>query len=210
MSKKESKSIIKLYKDIFGRIDSDWKSLLYPIVVDIEEMTPAEVRHARQYNTVFWCIFGALALLAVVFSFPSIWKMITGPVLTLLLLLLFSALSHNVQIRKSKAGRRELQPVASFAECFTDESFYHKVDNFITHAHDAKMPMSSVECHALLEHVLKNSAFLISDVSLNRLSSLIIKDYGPSGLLSFTTARAVSKAKVTKGDRQRIKWHFSR
>ena len=53
MSKKESKSIIKLYKDIFGRIDSDWKSLLYPIEVDIEEMTPAEVRHARLYNTVF-------------------------------------------------------------------------------------------------------------------------------------------------------------
>ena len=43
MSKKES----KLYKDIFSRIDSDWKSLLYPIVVDIEEMTPAEVKHAR-------------------------------------------------------------------------------------------------------------------------------------------------------------------
>ena len=38
MSKEESKSIIKLYKDIFGRIDSDWKSLLYPIAVDIEEM----------------------------------------------------------------------------------------------------------------------------------------------------------------------------
>lgn len=44
MSKEESKSIIKLYKDIFGRISSDWKSLLYPFMVDIEEMTPAEVK----------------------------------------------------------------------------------------------------------------------------------------------------------------------
>ena len=96
MSKGESKSIIKLYKGIFGRINSGWKSLLYPIEVDIEEMTPAEVKHARQYNTVFWCIFGTLALLAVVFSFPSIGKMIIGPVLTLFLLMLFSALSHNV------------------------------------------------------------------------------------------------------------------
>ena len=136
MSKGESKSIIKLYKGIFGRINSGWKSLLYPIEVDIEEMTPAEVKHARQYNTVFWCIFGTLALLAVVFSFPSIGKMIIGPVLTLFLLMLFSALSHNVHLRKSKAGRRELLPVASFAECFTDEAFYHKVNNFITEAHD--------------------------------------------------------------------------
>ena len=54
MSKGESKSIIKLYKDIFGRIDSDWKSMLSPIVVDIEEMTPAEVKHAWLYNTIFW------------------------------------------------------------------------------------------------------------------------------------------------------------
>jgi len=125
-------------------------------------------------------------------------------------LMLFSALSHNVKIRKSKAGRRELLPVASFAECFTDEAFYHKVDTFITQVHDDKRPMSSVECHALLEHVLKNSTSLISDVSLNRLSNLIIKDYGPTGVLSFTTARAVSKAKVTKGDRERIKWYFSK
>ena len=210
MSKEESKSIIKLYKGIFGRINSGWKSLLYPIAVDIEEMAPTEVRHARLYNTVFWCIFGTLALLAVVFSFPSIGKMIIGPVLTLFLLMLFSALSHNVHLRKSKAGRRELQPVSSFAACFTDETFYHKVDNFITQAHDDKRPMSSVECHALLELVLKNSTSLISDVSLNRLSNLIIKDYGPTGVLSFTTARAVSKAKVTNGDRERIKWYFSK
>lgn len=53
MSKEDSKSIIRLYKDIFSRIDSDWKSMLYPIVVDIEEMTPTEVKHARMYNTVF-------------------------------------------------------------------------------------------------------------------------------------------------------------
>jgi len=50
--------------------------------------------------------------------------MITGPILTLLLLMLFSALSQNVKIRKSKAGRRELLPVASFAECFTEEELY--------------------------------------------------------------------------------------
>jgi len=118
MSKKESKGIIKLYIDIFGRIDSDWKSMLSPIVVDIKEMTPAEVKHARLYNTIFWCIFGSLALSTVIFSFPNAWGMITGPILTLLLLMLFSALSHNVKIRKSKAGRRELLPVASFAECF--------------------------------------------------------------------------------------------
>ena len=124
MSKKESKGIIKLYIDIFGRIDSDWKSMLSPIVVDIEEMTPAEVKHARLYNTIFWCIFGSLALSTVIFSFPNAWGMITGPILTLLLLMLFSALSHNVKIRKSKAGRRELLPVASFAECFTEEELY--------------------------------------------------------------------------------------
>ena len=210
MSKKESEGIIKLYIDIFGRIDSDWKSLLSPIVVDIEEMTPAEVKHARLYNTIFWCIFGSLALSTVIFSFPNAWGMITGPILTLLLLMFFSALSHNVKIRKSKAGRRELLPVASFAECFTDEAFYHKVNNFITEAHDTNRPMSSVECHALLEHILKNSAFLISDVSMNRLSNLIIKDYGPTGVLSFTTPRAVSKAKVTKDDRERLKWYFSK
>ena len=210
MSKKESKGIFKLYKDIFGRIDSDWKSMLYPIVVNIEEMTPEEVKHARMYNTVFWCIFGGLALSTVVFCFPNVWKMITGPILTLFLLMLFSALLHNAQIRKSKAGRRELQPVASFAECFTDDAFYHKVNRFITEAHDAKRPMSSVECRALLNYVLKNAAFLISDVSLNRLSHLIIKDYGPSGVLSFTTPRAVSKAEPTENDMERIKWYFSK
>ena len=61
-----------------------------------------------------------------------------------------------------------------------------------------------------MEHILKNSAFLISDVSMNRLSNLIIKDYGPTGVLSFTTPRAVSKAKVTKDDRERLKWYFSK
>ena len=80
MSKEESKSIIKIYKDIFGRIDSSWKPLLYPIEFDIEEMTPAEVKHARLYNTIFWCIFGALALSTVIFSFPNAWGMITGPI----------------------------------------------------------------------------------------------------------------------------------
>ena len=80
MSKKESEGIIKLYIDIFGRIDSDWKSMLSPIVVDIEELAPAEVTHARLYNTIFWCIFGVLALSTVVFCFPNVWKMIIGPI----------------------------------------------------------------------------------------------------------------------------------
>lgn len=202
--------IRKNYLDLFHRSDARWKKLLFPYPIDEEEQTAEEVKWRKTYIFVVWVLFGFLFLVAEVVLFPHWWKMFVAIGLTLILLATLSTLLQNFQVKKSPAGRKSPTPIASFAECFTDEAFYHKVDSFISQAHDAKMPMSSVECHALLEHVLKNSAFLISDVSMNRLSNLIIKDYGPSGLLSFTTARAVSKAKVTKGDRERIKRYFSR
>ena len=187
----------------------DWKSLFSPCPVDIESQTPQQVKFAKRYNMVFWCAYGTLTILAVILAVPDVEKMIVGPLLMLVFFLAFSAIAHSIQI-KGRAGRKKLAPIPSFAECFTDQVFYQKVVRFITEAHNTERPMTSVECHALLDYILKNPTFLISGVSLSRLSKLLIKEYGPSGLLSFSTERAVSKAEPTENDMERIKWYFSK
>ena len=171
----------------------NWKSLFSPCPVNIEAQTPEQVKFARRYNLTFWCIYGVLAVAVVLLSFPDIEKMILGPLLVLIFFLAFNAITHSVRIR-GRAGRKELAPISSFAECFSNQEFYQKVDRFITANYDETRPMTSVECHALLDYILKKPEYLISGVSLNRLSKLLIKEYG--------------KATVTENDMERIKWFF--
>lgn len=185
----------------------DWKSLFSSCPVDIEAQTPEEVKFARRYNLFFWCVYGALAIAALFMAYPDIVKMIMGPLLMLVFFLAFNAIAHSVRVKK-RAGRKELAPVASFKECFSNQEFYLTVDRFITANHDETKPMSSVECRALLDYILKKPEYLISGVSLNRLSKLLIKEYGKSGVLSFSTERAISKAMATESDLERIKWFF--
>ena len=185
----------------------DWKSLFSPCPVDIEAQTPEQVKFARRYNLFFWCIYGALVLAALLIAFPNVEKMIVGALLMLVFFLAFNAIAHSVRVKR-RAGRKELAPVASFKECFSNQEFYLTVDRFITANHDETKPMSSVECRALLDYILKKPEYLISGVSLNRLSKLLIKEYGKSGALSFSTERAISKAMATESDLERIKWFF--
>lgn len=66
-----------------------------------------------------------------------------------LFFLAFNAIAHSVRVKK-RAGRKELAPVASFKECFSNQEFYQTVDRFITANHDETKPMCSVECRANL------------------------------------------------------------
>ena len=188
-------------------LNIDWMSLFSPCPVNIETQTPERVKFARRYNLTFWCIYGVLAVAVVLLAFPDIEKMILGPILVLIFFLAFNAIAHSIRV-KGRSGRKELAPISSFAECFSNQEFYQKVDRFITANYNETRPMTSVECHALLDYILKKPEYLISGVSLNRLSKLLIKDYGKAGLLSFSSERAISKATVTENDQERIKWFF--
>ena len=202
------KDFLKKFKDLRQRSDVRWKKLLYPYPIDLETMTAEEVDWCKKYNCTIWIILGCISLPALIVAFPRFWPMLSIVLVLLGFLVAFCALRQNFNIKKSPAGRKSPDPIASFADCFTDKAFLDKVDDFIVNTHDEKQPMDSPEGQELLNFILKHGHYLRPRLSFHRLSTLLIKDYYPKGVLSFNTPDALRLAKPNLADRQRVEWFF--
>lgn len=202
------KQICKEYRNLFRRCDARWQKLLYPYPIDPEAQLAEDVKWRKKYNWFIWSVLGILGVLAEILVFPQIDKMIMVPLLLFAFLLAFCAIMQNSRLKKSPAGRKTTAPIASFADCFTDEAFFAKVNDYIVGDHDKEHPMDSPEGQALLSFILSQGQYLRPGVTFNRISSLLIKEYHPQGILSFETSRALSKAKPRQSDKDRLKYHF--
>ena len=180
-------------KNLLGSFRFDWRHLLFPSTID-EKQDNNLLREHKKRNIFWWSIFGLLALLTAFYHYPNFKGMISGVVLVFVMFVAFCAIMNSLSIKKSPAGRIPKKKPESLKEAFRKEKDFGIFNNFITQTYNSDKPLDGSGCISLIE--ILNEKNLLFNKSKSPIADLIIKQYKESGILSFTSSRAVTKAGI--------------
>ncbi len=177
-------------KQFMGAARFDWQRLIIPRVTDVNQ-TEEERRQAKAFNLFFWIIFGVVFVAAPIVAYPNVATMISVGGMVLMLFVAFCAIMNSHSFKKSNSGRKTKKQFKSFSDLFLRRDDYKRVDNYIHDQFSPERKMNSLECRNLLQALIKNR--WLSQEALEPVTTLLILEYRPQALLSFSTARSVTK-----------------
>lgn len=173
-----------------GAARFDWQRLIIPRVTDVNQ-TEEERLQAKAFNLFFWIIFGVVFVAAPIVAYPNVATMISVGGMVLMFFVAFCAIMNSLSFKKSNSGRKTKKQYQSFAELFLRREYYERVDNYIHDQFSPERKMNSIECRNLMQALIKSK--WLAQEALEPATNLLILEYSPKSLLSFSTPRAVTK-----------------
>lgn len=183
-----------LFITFFRSIRIDWKRLFLPAIIDIRADNEFDQKNKKRMNLFFGVLFGLMAILFSLKSFPDIRKMISVFLLIVIVYIGFCSYMQNYSFKKNNSGRKPKYKIASFQELFYEPSTFTTVDRYIKSHYTDNKKMTSSECHCLLNILVNENK--VRDKSLDPMITLFRKEY-PQLLVS-TTNRAITKTTFYK------------